>query len=168
MAVLDVAGSEVTFTDTTVTPGWLRLWYRAVAWSIDDLQLGLIGARSPASAAVSVLLPPSSLPDLRDLRVNEPGSTATECLISWASSAPLPVTPLGPHTAIVEVHDPAGNVVAHFEGGLDSLLFFSNRASLPAVDPAKRVSRLASLQADVFGSYYVNGHNLSAIGGNLL
>jgi hypothetical protein len=138
IAVLNVNGNALTFTDDTVTPGWQRIWYRTVAWAADDDQVGLVGARSLSSAAVSVLLPPSDPPDIHDLRVNEPGSSENEALISWAANAPVAVTPLGPHTAVLEARDAADHVTTRLEGRLDALPFVNSRADLPAANPADR------------------------------
>jgi len=138
VAVLNADGHELTFTDAGVTPGWRRVWYRAVAWSADDNLVGLVGARSASSPAVSVVLPPQDLPNLSDLLVNEPGSTDSECLVSWASSVPVPVTPLGPHTAVLEAHDAGDKLTTRLEGRLDDLPFVQNLADLPTANPADR------------------------------
>jgi hypothetical protein len=136
--LLNVNGDELTFSDTTVTSGWQRVWYRAVAWSADDNLAGLVGARSAPSPAASLLLPPQAAPDLSDLRVNEPGSSPTEALISWVSGAPVAVTPLGPHTAVLEARDLAGEVLARLDGRLDGLPFVNTLADLPPANLADR------------------------------
>jgi hypothetical protein len=138
IATLDTAGPEVTFTDTTVTPGWRRVWYRAIAWSArDDLQ-GLVEARSPASAAASVLMPPTVAPDVVDLRVDEPGSTDTEVLVSWTSHAPIVATPQGPHEAVLEARDAAGELIVRLMGRLDALPAYMSSTELPTPDSAHR------------------------------
>ncbi|CCF85652.1 hypothetical protein [Nitrolancea hollandica] len=138
IVTLNVTGAELAFTDTTMTPGWRRIWYRAVAWSADDDLKGLVAARSPSSAKISVLLPPQTAPAVADLRVNEPGSTQSESLVSWSSNAPVPVTPLGPHTAALEATDGTGNFTLHLSGRLDTMPFFNSLADLPPANPADR------------------------------
>lgn len=149
ITTLNAAGPELTFADTTVTPGWRRVWYRAVAWSARDDLRGLVEARSPASAAVSVLLPPQAAPDAADLKVNEPGSSDTEALVSWTSHAPVAVTPLGSHDAVLEARDAAGGLIVRLAGRLDALPAFNSRPDLPAANPADR--RIARVGAP--GSY---------------
>jgi hypothetical protein len=131
------------FTDTTVTPSWQRVWYRAVAWSADDPLQGMIAAWSLPSPSVSVLLPPTTPPDVSDLRVNEPGSTNTESLVSWTSSAPVPTTPLGPHIAIVEARDSTGTqLLTHIEDSLSDLPSVSTVAEVPP-PTAGQIARFA-------------------------
>lgn len=146
IAVLQAAGPEVTFRDAAITPSWKRLWYRAVAWSARDDLAGIVEARSAASAAASIVMPPSGTPDVIDVSVNEPLSTAAESLVSWSSHAPLPVTPLGPHTAVVEVRDAANSPVRlRVEARLDMLSSVSERAALPPPDPdARGIVRIAT------------------------
>jgi hypothetical protein len=135
---LPANGTELTFTDISLTPGWQRHLYRAVAWSARDDQRGLVEARSPASAPASVILLPTAPPDLFDLRVDEPGSGGAETLISWTSKAPLEITPVGSHVAVVEVHDFAGSLVVRLEANLDTLPAFDSLATLPPADPTNR------------------------------
>ncbi|AHV97058.1 hypothetical protein [Paenibacillus sabinae] len=135
IATLHVAGPEISFTDNTLTPGWRRVWYRAVAWSARDDQRGMIEARSPASSAVSFLLTPSSLPEVIDLRVNESGSSNSEVWISWTSHAPETVTPLGPHNIVLETCDADGSVIARAEERLDAVTDVDNLSNLPPVEP---------------------------------
>ena len=97
---------SAAYTDASITSGWQRIWYRAVAWSADTLDGGEIGTRSSASPAVAVLVAPNTPPDLSDLQVREAGSTATSILIGWQSTAPILLTPLGPHSITLVVRDP--------------------------------------------------------------
>jgi hypothetical protein len=133
-----VNGTELMFDDEAAPAGWRRLWYRAVAWTTDDDLAGRVGARSPASAAVSALLPPADAPAVVDLRVNRVGSTDAESLVGWESDAPVPPTPLGPHSAVVETTDAAGNSLVRLEGQLDALPTVAGLANLPPVDPDNR------------------------------
>lgn len=135
IATLSVTGPEMSFTDDTLTPGWRRVWYRTVAWSACDDQRGVIEARSPASSAVSVLLPPNNPPEVIDLKVNEPGSSSSEVLVSWTSHAPVAVTPLGPHNFVLETRDGAGSTMARIEGRLDALTAVDSRNDLPHTIP---------------------------------
>jgi len=138
LKTLNATGLEITFTDDSVTPGWRRIWYRAVAWSKRDDQLGLVEARSSASPLVSVLLPPQTAPDISDLRVNEPGSNEFEVLVSWTSHAPVEITPLGPHIAVLLAHDISRNLSIRLEGDLNTLLFVNSLAELPPANLADR------------------------------
>jgi hypothetical protein len=122
--------------DAAAPAGWQLLTYRAVAWSADDNLLGLVGGRSPASSPASALLLPGAPPDLSDLRVNEHGSTVAHSLVSWSSSAPLAITPLGPHVTILAAQDAAGAETERLEGALDALAFKAGLADLPPADAA--------------------------------
>ncbi|WP_156130319.1 hypothetical protein [Paenibacillus durus] len=135
IATLQVAGSEISFTDNTLNPGWLRVWYRAVAWSARDDQRGVIEARSPASSAVSLLLTPNSPPEVIDLRVNESDSSSSEIWISWTSHAPVTVTPLGPHSIVLETCGTAGSVITRAEERLDAVTAVDNLKDLSAAEP---------------------------------
>jgi hypothetical protein len=137
IATLNVDAPVITFADTTVTPGWRRIWYRAVAWSARDDRNGLVEARSPASPPLPILLPPSGL-ILSDTRVNEPNSTSTEALVSWTTSAPYYLTPLGSHRAVLEARDTTGSLLVRLEGRLDTLTSVQNLAALPGPNPADR------------------------------
>jgi hypothetical protein len=137
---LNVNGGTVSFTDNTITPGWRRIWYRAVAWSAPDDLKGIVEGRSPASSPVSVMILPSAAPEVLDVLVNEPRSTAQESLVSWSSRAPLSATSFGSHIAIVEVRDIAGGVIRlRLEEPLDELAVVLERAGLPAADPDHRI-----------------------------
>jgi hypothetical protein len=131
IASLPVNGAgEVAFSEH-LTPSWRRVSYRAVAWSVDDNLLGLVGARSSASPASPVFLPPAAPPNLEDLRVNEPGSTASEILVSVRSAAPVENTPLGPHHLIMEAMGLAGGPDVRQEGDLSALPGAADRSQVP-------------------------------------
>jgi hypothetical protein len=134
--IVALAGAQATFFDH-VGYGWHRVWYRAVAWSVrDDLQ-GVVEARSRPSAPVSVLIPPPGAPRVTDLRVNEPGSTATDALISWTTSAPIGGTAIGAHAVVAEARANAGAPASsRTEAQLDALPAVASAAELPAPDPA--------------------------------
>ncbi|MEB3359850.1 MAG: hypothetical protein VKK04_24200 [Synechococcales bacterium] len=84
------------------TGSWERVFYRAVAWSGDDLARGLYGGRSQPSPAQSVVIPPATPPDLSALTY-ELGAIATEVVITATSTAPVAETPLGHHWIKVDV-----------------------------------------------------------------
>jgi hypothetical protein len=137
---VDVNGAaELTFDDEAPPAGWRRLSYRAVAWTADDDPAGRIGARSPASSVVSVVLPPAGPPAVTDLSVNGSGSTDAECLVAWQSDTPVRPTPLGPHSAVVETTDEVGNPsLVRLEARLDELPMVAGLANLPPADPDHR------------------------------
>ncbi len=99
----------VQFVDDTVVPGWHPHFYRAVAWSVSNNLEGLIEARSAASPAVSILVPPLAPPEIRNVMGNRPFSTDTKCLVGWTSPTPRTRTPAGPHSAVVEASAQAGD-----------------------------------------------------------
>jgi hypothetical protein len=138
IATIEVNGAELAFDDKAAPAGWRRLWYRAVAWTADDPQAGLVGGRSPASGAAAVLLPPSNPPAIVNLRVNQEGSTDAESLLSWESEVPMAVTPLGPHTTALETTDAAGIVVIRLSGRVDALATIPSPSDLLPPDPAQR------------------------------
>lgn len=86
---------------------WRNVWYRAVAWSDDDPQRGVLKGRSRPSPAVSVLVPPASPPDLSALSMSWPGGDLGAVLVSFTSTVPVAATPMGPHLLSVEA-TPAG------------------------------------------------------------
>jgi hypothetical protein len=137
IAVLTPANGVAQFDDTTVASGWSRVWYRAVAWTATDAQLGLVATRSAASNAASVLVLPQAGPEVSDLTLDEPGSTVTDALASWKTSAPAGTSPLGPHTAVITV-GAAGLVATRATAELDSVPTFASPAELPPADPANR------------------------------
>ncbi len=126
----DMTSCEMTFTDHP-TAGWRRIWYRTAVWSKKDPLNGIVEARSPASPAVAVVLPPAAAPRLLDLRVNEPGSSETEVLISWASDAPVSLTPLGHHDAVVEVRSETGDLLPALTRRLDQIQLAASADALP-------------------------------------
>jgi hypothetical protein len=139
-----VNGNTQTFTDTNPPAGWSRIYYRAVARTADNLLTGEVGARSPASAPQSVLLPPNTSPDLQDLQVNLPGSTPDTSLVSWTSRAPMTNTALGPHETALEASDAHGNPPIRMFERLDKLPTLNSQADLPAPTPgAISIFRLA-------------------------
>jgi hypothetical protein len=100
-----VAGSgliETVTGDDRPTGSWRQVWYRAVAWSEDDPQRGLLKGRSLASPAVSVLVPPAGPPDLSALVMSWPGGDPAVVLVTFTSSAPINPTPVGPHMLTVQ------------------------------------------------------------------
>lgn len=85
-------------------PGsWKPTFYRAVAWSTDDLSRGLYGGRSLPSAAQDIIVPPATPPNLSVPTYELIGSSLTELRVSFSSLAPVEPTPLGPHRLRVEV-----------------------------------------------------------------
>ncbi|MFE7375674.1 hypothetical protein ACFU6E_13405 [Bacillus cereus] len=133
LVTLNVSYPEVNFVDNSVTPSWQPQWYRAVSWSARDDYNGLIETRSSASAPVSIMLPPQTPPEVVELRVNEPGSTITETIVSWSSHAPLNKTRLGSHTTALEVYaDETGNQrIEHRASSLDELNKINDSKNLP-------------------------------------
>lgn len=81
---------------------WRNVWYRAVAWSADDPERGVLKGRSPPSPAVAVLVPPAGPPPLSALAVSWPGGDPAAVLVTFASAAPVADTPVGPHVISVE------------------------------------------------------------------
>jgi hypothetical protein len=84
---------------------WKRVWYRAVAWSQPDAERGLVRGASAPSNPFALIVPPAAAPDLSPLDVTWPGGALADARIDFASSAPLPPTPLGPHRIAVSVED---------------------------------------------------------------
>jgi hypothetical protein len=137
ITTLTPAGGVALFEDTGAVPGWERISYRAVGWSVPDPQRGLIEARSPSSNVVSVLLPPRTPPGVSDRKVDEPGTTATDSLVSWSSSASARESPLGQHVAILELTE-SGAAGLRLEGALHALPGFASVAAIPPPNPADR------------------------------
>lgn len=133
-----VAGLNFSFTDTSITGDWQRLWYRAQSWSAPDPNDGWVEARSIASAPVPVVVIPNTAPTITGIRVNESGSTETESLVSWVTSAPFSITPLGSHQAVIEARGMDNNLLLRLDGPLDALDHVSNEAALPGPQPANR------------------------------
>lgn len=85
-------------------PGsWKPTFYRAVAWSGDDLSRGLYGGRSLPSAAQDIIVPPATPPDLSVPIYEFLSSAFTELRVNFSSPAPVDPTALGPHRLRVEV-----------------------------------------------------------------
>lgn len=134
IATLSVSGPQISFIDSTLSRSWKRVWYRVIAWSARDDQFGVVEARSPASSAVPVLLPPQDPPDVINLKVNLEGSNDSEVLIGWTSHTPVAITPLGPHTVVVEASKGSMNI-CRIEGQLDKFIVVDNQNDLPPADP---------------------------------
>ena len=123
----DALGMHITTASGTDTPAgsWKRVWYRVAAWSDADLLRGTLGARSPASTAAWVVVPPPTPPDLSAIVMEWPGGAMTDVLLKWSSAAPVPKTPIGNHTLSIRVRrvgapreEPA---MLAFEGPLSQL-----------------------------------------------
>jgi hypothetical protein len=134
---LPLNAGSLTFVDVAAPAGWRRIIYRALAWAADDNLTGAVGARSPSSAPISVLLPPADPPDLSDLQVNIlPGSTTAVSLVGWSSRAPVANTDMGPHAAAIETHDAQRKLLHRFSDDLQNLPAIPGLAELPAPDSA--------------------------------
>lgn len=132
----DGLGPHITLAQGVDAPSesWRRVWYRAVAWSGDDLLRGTLAARSPASTAGWVVIPPSSAPDPAPLTLDWPGTFPPDVRIQWSSSVPIAKTPLGPHqlslkARVIGAEDNAPPLLA-YEGPLSDLPI-----SMPASGP---------------------------------
>lgn len=95
---------------------WKRVFYRAVAWSADDPERGILGGRSAPSAAQEVVIPPAGPPDLDPLAWSWPGGPLGDIEIATATGVPVAATPLGPHRLRVEAltQKPDGTLVPLF------------------------------------------------------
>jgi hypothetical protein len=87
----------VAEVEETPNGSWKRVWYRAAAWSQADPLRGTLAARSPASTAAWVVIPPATPPNLTPLILEWAGGALGDVLVKWTSTAPLPRTPLGTH-----------------------------------------------------------------------
>ncbi len=101
-------GSPVDFNvivqgDDTPTGSWKPYWYRAVAWSEDLPQRGVLGGRGRASPAVAVLVPPNGPPPLNPVSFSWPGGAAADILASFSAPVPVFPTQAGPHLLAAEV-----------------------------------------------------------------
>ena len=92
----------LTGTDTP-TGSWKPVYYRAVAWSIDQPERGIYGSRSLPSAAREVLIPPTAPPHLSP-QINYEYAANNRIIIRFSSAAPVAETPLGPHRIKVSVY----------------------------------------------------------------
>jgi hypothetical protein len=91
-----------------VAEDWRALLIRAVAVpAAADGDTGTYGARSAASPVASVSVPPSAPPDLSALTVDGWGAGDAGVSVQFDSSAPMVVTPYGPHVLTVTARDGA-------------------------------------------------------------
>lgn len=105
------AGNEVLHLDNPIAAGWTSHWYGAAVWRPDRRDEGVLGGRSEAAALKCIDTYPSEPPTVEDLRVDEPGSTPLESLVSWSTTAPLTAVPRGCHRLIIEVLDAQGKAM---------------------------------------------------------
>ena len=106
---------------------WKQVFYRAVAWSGDDLSRGIYGGRSQPSPAQVVVIPPANPPDLGTLAYSL-GEAVTEVVLTANSTVPIWETPLGPHRLKVDVR------ARHTDQSYSKVYQF------PAVDSNKRLA----------------------------
>ena len=70
-------GDAAALADATGTDkpdgSWKKVWYRAVAWAHPAPDRALLPGRSPASNAMSVVIPPDGPPNLSPLTAEWPG-----------------------------------------------------------------------------------------------
>lgn len=114
-------GSAITEMAGTDTPAgsWKTVWYRAVAWSDDDMARAVRRGRSDPSQAVPVVVPPNGPPDLSMLTKNPPSGPPTDIELSFTSKAPIWRTPLGSHVLRVDAKTPgAAEALIAFESDL--------------------------------------------------
>ncbi|MBD2103993.1 hypothetical protein [Leptolyngbya sp. FACHB-261] len=107
---------------------WKRVFYRAVAWSGDDLTRGIYGGRSLPSAAQEVVIPTSTAPQLSAISSTWPGGALSDILLTVTSEAPINETPLGPHRLKVDVR------AARPDGSLQPLYAYPVIASNSSLD----------------------------------
>ena len=123
----DSLGTNIATVAGTDTPtgSWKRVWYRAAAWSGDDLLRGTLGTRSPPSTAAWVVIPPPTPPDLSAITMEWPGTTPPDVLLKWTSAAPVRKTALGDHTISIRARRigaaPQDPSLLAFEGALSEL-----------------------------------------------
>jgi hypothetical protein len=129
-----------------LTPSWDTWWYRAAAWSKASTADGIVSARSAASVARQILLPPPGPPQLSELQLDAPGSTPKLMLVSWSIDAPVTPTSIGPHRLSVSVrrHPASGpaQTLVDVTAPLHSLPYVSVGKPLPG--PGSRVFRAAT------------------------
>lgn len=126
------AGDEVIHVDNTVAAGWSSHWYGAAVWRVDRHDDGVLGGRSEPAAMKQISTWPSEPPTMDDLRVNEPGSSPVECLVSWRTSAPLTATPSGPHRLVIAVQDTQGEALYRGDHECTHVRQVIDLAQLPA------------------------------------
>ncbi|MDB5964089.1 MAG: uncharacterized protein JWQ72_589 [Polaromonas sp.] len=123
----DTLGMHIVSASGTDTPAgsWKRVWYRVAAWSDADLLRGTLGARSPASTAAWVVIPPPTPPDLSAIAIEWPGGALADVLLKWSSAAPVPKTPVGHHMLSIRARRvgaaPEEPALLAFEGPLSQL-----------------------------------------------
>jgi hypothetical protein len=88
---------RVTGRDTVGQGSWKPVFYRAVAWTADDLARGQYAGRSAPSVPRSVLVPPAGPPPLQPLVAVSPTVGSPLVRIDFATTAPVADTQLGPH-----------------------------------------------------------------------
>jgi hypothetical protein len=88
---------RVTGTDTVDQGSWKPVFYRAVAWTADDLARGQYAGRSAPSVPRSVLVPPAGPPPLQPLVAVSPTDASPLVRLDFATTAPVADTQLGPH-----------------------------------------------------------------------
>jgi hypothetical protein len=130
-----MSASPLSIPDDQVPPGWNRLWYRAQVWSARDDQDGWVEARSSASSPVALMIYPATGPSVSDIRVNELGSTLDYSLVSFATSAPAQLTPLGSHQAVIEARRLDGSSYLRVLGLIDTLDQVASVLDLPPPQP---------------------------------
>jgi hypothetical protein len=121
--VTDSANGAAWITAVTGTHrpagSWNQRWYRAVAWSDDDLPRGVRGGRGRPSPAVPMLIPPDGPPVLGAPVVIWPaGGAPGDILLTFLADAPVGDTVVGPHFLFAEVRL-GGEAEAHFLTGRD-------------------------------------------------
>jgi hypothetical protein len=118
---------------------WKRVFYRAVTWSGDDAERGLYGSRSKPSAAISVVVPPPSPPDLDPIALSWPGGPLTDVLFNTICSAPVETTELGPHRIKVEA------MAVKPDGSLQPLYAYPADPSSSGVPPDDRLESVPTV-----------------------
>lgn len=88
---------------------WKPFYYRAVAWSRDQLDRGILGGRSTPSAVRAVIVPPAAPPDLQPISRQPPPFGNPTVVLQAFTSAGVDTTPLGDHKVRVEVLGREGN-----------------------------------------------------------
>lgn len=100
--------------DDTPPGSWKPYWYRAVAWSEDLPQQGVLGGRGRSSPAVAVLVPPSGPPPLTPISLSWPGGAVEDILAAFTAPVPVMPTQSGPHQLAAEVTLEGEVSPAHF------------------------------------------------------
>lgn len=93
-----------------VEPSWRPYYYRAVAVGPDDPANGTRSGRSKAAGPVSVFVPPTNPPELRDLVVSSIDDTLLQ--VTFISRAEVTKSPAGVHRVqLFSIDDPEGRPV---------------------------------------------------------